>query len=242
MLTSEEFKAAIASLENGQDLLEYHHSAVEHEKQYGKTEYSRKDKEAQSLRKYKKLFKELGWDGESDPEEFATKTQEVLTGRQEQGNTDLANLNKQLTKLQKDFEKTQTELETERTQRAELQKVNRLKTIESTLTPKLSEEFYDANYLIKALIADQAVDLNEEGQVVFKKGEDVLDMDSGLKWLSETHADARKNKQNPGSSSQPSQQAARPKYTLQQIDAMTPEQAANDIENVNASLEALSAG
>lgn len=238
-MTSEEFERALKSLENGESLLEYHNDTVSKEKQYGMKKYDSKDAEAKSLRKFKSVIKNLGWDGESDPEEFVALVNEKLVGRQDDDNSQLGELNKQLKKLQKDFETTNKELQTEREQKTQLQQQNKIKTIESTLSPKLSEQFYGSNFLIKALLADGQVDLSDDGQVVFKRGEDVLDLDAGLKWLGETHADARKNTQKAGSGSQPRSQGSGPKYTMDQINNMTKEQAAADIANVNASLKAL---
>lgn len=240
-INSAEFKKALEALENGAELLEFHTAAVQQEKEFGKAKYAEKDKEAVNLRKFKALIKNLGWDGESDPEEFVTGLNETLTNRQSEGNTQLTELTQQFKKLQKDFEKTQGELATEREQRAELQKQNKLKTIENTLAPKLSEQFYGHNFMIKALIADGQVDLDEKGQVIFKNGESVMEFDKGLKWLEETHADARKNTQKPGGGSVPNNQGGpKAKYTMAQIDSMTPEQLAADMVNVNASLKAAS--
>lgn len=240
-ISAAEFKRILEGLENGAELLEYHTSAVAQEKEYGKSKYAEKDKEALNLRKFKTLIKGLGWDGESDPEEFVNSLNETLTNRQSEGNTQLTELTSQFKKLQKDFEKTQGELTAEREQRAELQRQNKLKTIENTLAPKLSEQFYGHNFMIKALIADGQVDLNEAGQVIFKNGESVMELDQGLKWLEETHADSRKNTQKPGVGSTPANQAGpKAKYTMAQIDSMTPEQLAADMVNVNASLKAAS--
>lgn len=241
-ITSAEFKKALESLENGAELLEFHAAAVAQEKEYGKSKYSEKDKEAANLRKYKSYIKDLGWDGESDPEDFVVSIKTSLEGRQEEGNVQLSEVTKQLAKLQKDFEKAQGELQIEREQRASLQQQNKIKTIESTLAPKLSEQFYGHNFMIKALMADGQVDLNEEGQVIFKNGDSVMDLEKGIKWLGETHADARKNTQKAGGGSTPANQGNKPKYTQAQIDAMTPQQMAADIANVNASLKAAAAG
>lgn len=168
-MTWEEFKRALEALENGAELLEFHASALDKEKQFGIQKYSEKDKEAAKLRKYKGSLKELGWDGESDPEEFIANVKDKLEGRQAESNTALTDLNKQFKQLQKEFEKTQGELQTEREQRTTLQKQNKTKTIESALQPKLAEQFYGSQFIIKALIADGQVDLDEGGQVVFKK-------------------------------------------------------------------------
>jgi hypothetical protein len=237
-MTWEEFKKALEALENGGELLEYHAGALDKEKQFGIQKYSEKDKEAAKLRKFKSSLKELGWDGESDPDEFVNSVKDKMEGRQNESNSALSDLTKQLKNLQKEFDKTQTELQTEREQKTSLQKQNKIKTIESVLTPKLSESFYGSQFIIKALIADGQVDLSEEGQVIFKNGDKTLDLDAGIKMLGETHADARKNTQKPGAGSQPANMGSKAKYTPEQLNSMTAEQAAADIVNYNASLKA----
>lgn len=237
-ISTEEFEAALKALENGADLLEYHATTVNAEKSTGINEVRKRDKENQGLRKFKIIYKDLGWDGETDPEEYGLKLKDTLEGRQGDANTEVSTLKKDLLKLQKDFGKTQLELQTEREQRETLQKQNRLKTIENVLTPKLSEEFYGAGFMVKALIADNLVDIDETGKVVFKQGDDIIDLDSGIKKLGETHAEARKNKQTGGSGTKPNMQPNGPKYTAEQINSMTVEQAAADIDNYNASVKA----
>lgn len=238
------FTAALEALENGKDLLEFHTSAVLDEKNRGVEEFRRANKDVSKLKHFKKLINDLGWDGESDVEEFieSVKNLQDVGTQSPTESKEYGELKKNLTKLQKDFESAQTELKTEREQRSELQKVNKIKTIENTLTPKLAEEFYGAPLMIKALIADNMVDVAEDGNVVFKQGDKTLGISDGLKWLGDTYSDARKNKQAPGSGSQPSVQVAKPKYTKQQTDTMTAEQAAADIVNFNASLKAHAAG
>jgi len=231
------FAKTLEDMENGQDLLEYHNQAVLAEKTRGIEEFRRANKDVTKFKRFKNLVHDLGWDGESDVDEWATKVKSALEAKAspaEQG--EMGELKKTLAKLQKDFQTTQTDLAAEREQRAELQKINRVKTIEAQLGPKLSEEFYASPLMLKALIADNMVDVDESGEVVFKKGDSTLNLNDGLKYLSETYSDAKKNKQVAGSGSRPSSQSARPKYSLDQIRSMSPTQIAQDIDNINASM------
>lgn len=236
-VNQEEFKKALEALPNGSELLEFHVSAVTAEKSRGIEESRKTNKEAQALRKYKQIVEKLGYDGEQDLEEFAQSLSETIEGKTSKGNSELSDLQKKIAKIQRDFEASQNELKTEREQRTALQQLNKVKTIESKLGPKLSEEFYGSQYLIKALLADGLVDLDDSGEIIFKQGDQTIGFEEGFKKLSETHAESRKNKQAAGAGSQASTQASRPKYSRDQLKAMTPEQIAADLANVNASLK-----
>lgn len=238
-MTFEEFKAALEHAENGSALMAFFTEAVNAEKTRGISEKSSANKEAQGLRKYKQAFEKLGYDGETDLEEFVETTIKAIEGQGFKGSTELTDLQKQLKTLQKSYEKTAQELTTEKEQREVLQKQNKIKTIESKLNPKLSEEFYGSNFILKALLSDGAVDLDDSGEVIFKRGDQQLSLQDGFKWLTETNADARRNKQQSGAGSQAAHGGNQTvKYTPDQLKAMTPQQIANDIVNVNASVKA----
>jgi hypothetical protein len=234
-ISQEEFRQALEGLDNSEELLEYHNSAVLSEKNRGVEQNRKNNKQNQNLQQYKRFVEELGWDGQTSLEEF----KESLTENDSKSSGEIQDLNKNLLKLQKEFEKSQVQLQQEREQRANLEKVNKIKTIESTLSPKLSDKFYGSNFMIKALLADGAVDLDENGNVVFKKDDDLLNIDEGIKWLSDTHSDARKNLQRGGIGSNPTGISAKTKYTLDQIKAMTPQQIADDVSEVNKSMAIL---
>jgi len=237
-MTPEEFKKLLEALPNGAELLEHHAAAVSTEKNRGIEESRKGNKESQSLRRFKTAVEKLGYDGEADLDAFVETLTATVEGKQTQGSTELSELQKKISKLQKEFESSQKELNTEKEQRASLQQQNKIKTIEAKLGPKLSDDFYGSQFIIKALLADGSVDLDDSGEVIFKQGDKVLKIDEGIKWLGDTHSDARKNKQTAGAGSQASNQANRPKYSLEQLKAMSPTEVSADLANVNASLKA----
>jgi hypothetical protein len=201
-----------------------------------------KNHENQRLKAFQKAFERLGFDKEES--ELDGFVEGIVAKMEDDGiksNTQLGELQKTLTKLQRDFEKTQKELGTEREQKTQLEKQNRQRTIESKLLPKLQEDFYGANFIVKALLADGSVDLDETGEVVFKKGDTVMPLADGLKTIAEQNSDARKNKQTGGAGSSASVQPNRPKYTIEQIKSMSAEQVQANISDVNESMRQLSA-
>lgn len=240
-MTFEEFKAALEATEKGAALLEFYSQAVNAEKVKGISEKSTANKEAQNLRRYKLAFDKLGYDGEADLDDFVEMMAATIESRGMKSTTELTELQKQIAKLQKNFESSQKELTEEKQQRETLQKQNKIKTIENKLSPKLKDEFYSDNFILKALLADGQVDLDDSGEVIFKNGDRQMSMTEGLKWLAETNAGSRKNKQQGGANSQAAQGGTQTvKYTAEQMKALTPQQIANDIANVNASVKALS--
>ena len=241
-VSMEQFKEALSKLENGEDLLEFHASSVSAEKNLGISKHKEANKEAQGLRKFKLAFEKLGYDPESkiDIDEFADGLLGKVTETTNKATGEIGELQKKLNKLTKDFTTTQDELKAEREQRSTLEKVNRAKTIESKLLPKLKEDFYGAEYMIKALLVDGAVDLDDAGEVVFKKGDSVVSLTDGLKQIAESNADARRNKQTGGAGSSTSVQPNRPKFTIDQIKAMDPKTMQANIANVNESMRQIS--
>jgi hypothetical protein len=236
-VSAAEFKAAIEKLPNGVDLLEYHVGAVEYEKSLGVQTSREKNHENQRLRAFKKAFDKLGFQGtEAEIENYVEELMAKVEENGVKGNTQLSELQKTIAKLQKDFEKTSTELQTEREQKTVLEKQARAKNIESKLLPKLQEEFYGANFIVKALMADGLVDLDESGEVTFKRGDEVIPFSEGIKFIGEQNADSRKNKQNGGAGSTATTQTAKPKFTLEQIKAMDQSQIQSNLADVNESM------
>lgn len=240
-LSLEQFRAVLEKLPEGADLLEAHVAAVNAEKQKGIEISKTKNHENQRLKTFQKGFEKLGF-AKEDLEELDGFVDGILAKMENdaiQGNGQLTELQKTLAKLQKDFDKTQKELSAEREQRSGLEKLNKTKTIESKLLPKLQEDFYGANFIVKALLADGTVDLDDNGEVVFKKGDQVLTLTDGIKSIAESNADARRNKQTGGAGSSASAQSTSPRYTINQIKAMTPDQVKANLADVNASMRQL---
>ena len=194
-----EFLKVLEGQENGTELVEFFNQSIQNEKTIFIEKNRQHNKENQTLRQGLKDLKsrltKIGWDGQADLDEFFETLNETIAGKKEEGSA----ASKELKTLQKQIEKFQNELKVEQEKRLELQK----KIIESTLLPKISEEFYGSEFIIKFLISDGLVDLDETGKVIFKNGEDILDFDSGLKAFGEAHPNSKKNKQKTGSGSQP---------------------------------------
>ena len=235
MITLDSFKASLSKLENGSELLEFFDSSVSDEKTKAIDITRKANKESQNI---KKAFNRLGYDGVANVDEFVDVLLETIDGKATTQTTELSDLQNTVKKLQRSFEQVQGELKTEREKSESLHKQNKIKTIEGKLTPKLNEELYGANYLVKSLIAEGALDLDEEGNITLKNGESVLSYDDAIKHLVNSNTDSRKNKQVPGASSSSGVQGKtqyKPKYTMDQIKAMNQEEAAKDIKEVNAS-------
>lgn len=242
-ITKEEFEELIKKHEKGSDILEFVTAALNAEKDHGIKETNRANQQAATFRNQLKDFKgyltKLGWEETQDVNEFI---ESLSTTRTEgtQSKTELDQVKATLTKLQKEFEKGQNELKAERERASELARQNKLKTIESKLHPKISEDFHGPEFVIKTLIAEGKVDIDDSGNIIFKNGEDSVNFEDGYKQFKIDHKDSLKNKQSGGSGSYPGGSGAKPKYSLEQLKTMTPEQVAADIDNVNASMKAYS--
>ena len=237
MITLDAFKASLSKLENGSELLEFFDSSVSDEKTKAIDITRKANREAQSI---KKAFNRLGYDGVANVDEFVDVLLETIDGKATTQTTELSELQNTVKKMQRSFEQSQGELKTEREKSESLHKQNKIKTIESKLTPKLNEDLYGANYLVKSLIAEGALDIDEEGNITLKNGELVLSYDDAVKHLVNSNTDARRNKQVSGAGSSAGTNGKvqnKPKYTMDQIKAMKPEEAAADIKEVNESMK-----
>ncbi|RPH42667.1 MAG: hypothetical protein EHM87_16140 [Burkholderiales bacterium] len=236
-VSEEEFRSIVEKLPNGAELIEYHLGAVEREKNIGARIQREKNHENQRLRAFKKAIERTGFQGtDAEIDAYVDELMAKVDENSSKGNTQITELQKTIAKLQRDFEATRVELGTEREQKSALEKQARIKTIESKLLPKLQDEFYGANFIVKALLADGIVDLDDSGEVTFKQGENVLSFNDGIKLIGEQNSDARKNKQNGGAGSTATTQTAKPKFTLEQIKAMDQSQIQSNLADVNESM------
>ncbi len=237
-MSKEDFLKTIEKLENKDALLEFVTSTVDSEKEKWTTEHRVKNNENKQLKEnlasLKTLLADLGWDESGDAKTFIETLKQTVSGKQELEESS----NKEVTSLRKALEKIQKDLKDEQDQRATLQKQNKIKTLESTLTSKMGD-FLGNNFIIKSWIADGAVDLDDNGEVIFKEGDETVKLEDGIKKFVTAHPELKKNSQVPGSGSRPNgSKTANVKYTKEQVDSMTAEQAAGDITNYNASMKA----
>lgn len=237
-MSKEQFEAAIAKLDNKDEILEFFTSSVDAEKNKAIEDHRVKNKENQQLKEnlkgLKSLLAEIGWDETGDSKAFIETLKQTVAGKEELE----AGANKEVQALRKSLEKIQNDLKAEQDQRVALQRQNKIKTLENTLTSKM-QDLIGHNFIIKSMIADGAVDVDDNGEVVFKEGDDVIKLDDGLKKFVAKHPELKKNSQVAGSGSRPNGSGnTKVKYTKEQLDSMTQEQAAADITNYNESFKA----
>jgi len=239
MLDVVAFKKALESLDNGAELIEFFENSVKAETAKGTSLSHRANAENA---KYKKTLAKMGWESGRDLDEFADEIIGTIDSSKESANTtntELSGLQSKLNKLQTAFERAQTELKAEKEAGEALKKQNKIKTIESKLVPKLSESLNGAGILVKSLLADNMVDIDDTGEITITDGVNTFGFDDGLNHIINKNADLRKNKQTPGAGVTPggtkATAAYQPKYTMEQIKNMSQEEAAANVADINAS-------
>lgn len=185
-MTLEEILAQIES----DDLKEAIVGKIEEEKMRGKEASKKKDRDNLKL---KADLKSLGWD--KDKFETIDEFRESLEAKDKANNTNkltIAQLNDKLDALE-------STLATERAE-AELVKTRAKETkITSELTKHMGDSFFGASYLIKSLISDGRVDIDEvSDRIYFKDGDEVIDFEKGLAKLKEDNKDMLKVSQQSG--------------------------------------------
>ena len=214
----------LEALENGKDLAETVVQLVESEKQRGIQETSKRNKENQHLRKFKQSLEALGYDEGVDVDMFTSDLIQKVNKPVNEDNTSkltLKTLNDQIQKLTND-------LQNER-------KVSKTKTIQAKLSQKLSDKFYGADLLIRSLVEDNKVDL-ENDEVIFKFGENAMNMDDGIKHLAESRKDIYKSSQIPGSKTNGTGANDIPKNINDLITKGSPEQIMANLKDIKKEL------
>lgn len=199
------FKSALEALPDGkgEELINFHLSTVESEKQRGITEVNKRNKEAEGLRKFKQAFEQLGYDMDTDLTEF-TNNLKTTSETASQSEVTVQDLQTQIQKLSKDFQKAQSDLTTERQTAQDLKNRAKREKIRSSLLDALKDKVYGHDYLSNDLINSGKVDLTEDDKVVFKGDNDTVIMfEDGIKKLLESRPDIVKNTQHSGSGAQP---------------------------------------
>lgn len=224
MPTLEDVKTALEKLDNGSSLYEVVVSSIsaeksradtekkraDTEKQRGMDEISKKNREAESLRKFKQGFESIGFDAEDNAEldDFVADIQEKLKGGSGDGNNDITKhpqfreLQKQMKGVQRAFESQKTELETERKEKADTKRKMQVSTMRSGLLEALGEKVYGPDLLVDNLITSGKVKLDDDDKtILFVNGEDTVDFKDGIEKLLEDRKDIVKNTQQSGDGS-----------------------------------------
>jgi len=197
-----EFRAMLEALPKGSEAIDFHLGQVEGEKSKGIIEVNRRNKEAESLRKYKIAFDNLGYDGTTELTDFVqglkTTTETVALK-----DTTLADLQNQVKKLSGDFSKTQAELLTERQAAGELKIKAKNEKLRGTMVETFRDKVYGHDYLINDLISSGRVDLVEDKPVFIQEDKTTMSYEDGVKQLLDSRPDIVKNTQRPGGGAQP---------------------------------------
>ena len=219
----EDVKKALEALDGGNDLygvviseLDKLKSKVTEEKNRGITEVSKRNKEVESMKAYKKAMDALGFDPEeSELDDFVSTVSDTMTqyndivkGKTKDGDLDITkfpqwkDLQKQLRTLSKNSEKLTADLEVERKEKETLRTKTRNNVIKTTLLKTLSDKVHGPDLLVNDLINNGRVSLAEdEKTVVFVEGEDQVDYDEGITKVLDERKDILKSNQSGGGGS-----------------------------------------
>lgn len=235
----DEFRTAVAGLENADDLMEFFVSQVEVEKSRGISEKQKVNREASNLRRFKLAMEKLGYTDETDLEAFTlamTEAKEAGQAVKDSGlkSNEVSDLTKQLQKLQKDFATTKTQLDDERKAAVELKTRADKNQIKAKLIEALKEKVYGHDLLADSLINNGQVALEAE-EVVFIDGENRVGFDEGLKGLLDKRTDILKNTQKGGAGSTP-KTLDKKTFTREQIEGMSKEDVKANLADVKAAL------
>jgi hypothetical protein len=173
---------SVESEEARASILKIYQEDLDAMEKLGVDKYNKKDGEHLKL---KNAIKETGYDSDK----FATLKEYIeslkdVTTKASDGDLAYKALEKQFVDMKEQLEKEKT--------------VAKTSSIEAKLSQAIGDKYNGAELLIKTLIGDGRVDL-EDGKYFFKDGENVTDFDSGIESLKETYKDLLKSDQNGGS-------------------------------------------
>jgi hypothetical protein len=221
-MTLDEIKLALEA-EGKTKLVEDIVTLIESERLKGVDASRKKNKEAEGLRKYKTAFEALGYDGETEIDEF-TSNMISRSSQSEPNSLTLKTLNSKLKTLE-------DQLISERTLRSQAESRAKSEKIHTKLYSTLNDKVYGADLLVKSLLMDNKVDLDGEN-IVFKNGDEVTNFDNGIKTLLEQRKDILKTNQANGSGSKPNSQI--PADVGEIINSKDPKKILANIDKVKA--------
>lgn len=197
-----EFKTILEAIpDHGPKLFEFFTQAVEAEKSRGISEVSKRNKEAEGLRKFKLALESAGYTEGTDLNEFIGGLKAAKEDASSKTLT-LKDLQTQLTSLQSSFDKSQTELLAERTAATELRTKAKTEKLRAVLTSSLADKVYGHDFVISDLISSGKVDLQDD-KPIFKNGDQAVDIETGIKGFLDSRPDLIKSQQTPGGSAKP---------------------------------------
>jgi hypothetical protein len=179
----DDIRKKLEASDEGKETFEAILDLINAEKEKGIFESSKRNKEAQSLRKYKQILEETGYDI-SDEENL----KDSLSRKSHNKNSDDALT---LKSLQARLDKAEKERDAERLN-------SKRKTIQAELTNAIGDKVYGAKFLISSLISDGSVDIVND-EVVFKHGDELLSFQDGVKRTLEENKEMLKTTQSGGS-------------------------------------------
>jgi len=152
---------------------------VESERAKGIAEVQKRNKENQSLRKFKTMLEETGIQDEDE-------LRELLSSKKETKTSELS-----LKSLKAELDRVKAERDNERL-------LGKKKTLEAELTNAIGDKVFGSKYLIKSLISDGVVDM-VDGEMVFKYDGEHIAFNDGVKRVLDENKDSLRTNINGGS-------------------------------------------
>jgi len=189
-MTLEEILKAVEQLDNAEELREAIIETIETERDRGITATRKKDKDVLKL---KATLKDLGY----DKKEFDGLDSFVESTRKIKEDSTKSKLT--INSLSERVEDLINSLKTEREAKTQIEKQAKSKTLEAELTSAIGDKFYGSKYLIKDIIYSGSVDIDNDGSVFFKQGDNVLSFSKGIETIMDKNKDMLKLSQSGGS-------------------------------------------
>jgi hypothetical protein len=177
-MTLDEMKTELEKI-GKTDLMEGIAELISQERNRGIDEVSKRNKEAQNLRKYKLALEAAGLNEGDDLTEFLSKK------------TTTKDDSISLKSLKAELDRVKAERDNERLS-------GKKKTLEAELTNAFGDKVYGSKYLIKDLIANGSVD-QIDGEIVFKSGDEHISFAEGIQKVLDNNKDMLRTNQTAGS-------------------------------------------
>lgn len=232
----EDLKSALKDFEGNEDIIEFVVESIESEKNKGISEKRRANDEAKGLRAYKKAMEALGYDKETDLDEYVDAITEKIEAVGDIDPDENKSMQKELKKLRRDFEKAQNSLNEERERATKIKQDADRKALTSKITDTIRDRVYGADLVAETLINNGRVALEDDGTVVWIDGEDRGSFDDGIKTYIESRSDIVKNGQKGGAGSPPVNGPSNKKYTVEQVQGMSKDEVRANLSEIKESL------